>query len=162
MGQITINGVVKTVDDDVQKYIEDCERDVKNTLAAAEAAKTTIAQLQNQVKQEIANGEAKVRAAESKLIGWVEARAHSFFLAVDGDFHNVAGFLKHVAQGLEPHAQPKTLGGAAPTVTPPAAAPAAQPAASPAAPSPAAPAPAAPAAPAAPGAAAPSAPAQGV
>ncbi len=72
MGQITINGVVKTVDDDVQKYIEDCERDVKNALAAAESAKATIAQLQNQVKQEIAKGEAKVKAAEG--VAWAGSR----------------------------------------------------------------------------------------
>ena len=119
MGQVTINGVVKTVDDDVQKYIEDCERDVRNALAAAESAKATITQLENRVKQEIANGEAKVKAAEAKLMGWVEARAHSFFLNIDKDFDRVAAFLKHVANGLEPHMQPKTLGGAAPAVTPP-------------------------------------------
>jgi hypothetical protein len=159
MGQITINGVVKTVDDDVQKYIEDCERDVKNALAAAESAKATIAQLQNQVKQEIANDEAKVKAAEAKLIGWVEARAHSFFLSVDGNFNRVASFLKHVAQGLEPHAQPKTIGGGAPAVMPPAAAAPEQPTAS--APATQSAAPAAPSAPAAPGAAATPGAAQG-
>ena len=67
MGQITINGVVKTVEDDVQKYVEDCERDTQNALAAAEGAKATITGLQNRVKQEIANGEMKVKAAEAKL-----------------------------------------------------------------------------------------------
>lgn len=171
MGQVTINGVAHTVEDDVQKYIEDCERDVKNALAAAEGAKVTIQSLTVKVDQAIRDGEAKVRAAEAKLMGWVEARAHSFFLAVDGDFHRVADFLKHVAQGLEPHMQPATLGGGAtPTSAPavqaaPAPAPAPQPAPAPAAaPAPAsssepAPAPAAPASAAS--AAAPSAPALG-
>ena len=121
MGQITINGVVKTVDDDVQKYIEDCERDTKNALAAAESAAATIKSLELKVDQAVVTGSMKVKAAESKLIGWVEARAHSFFLAVDGNFNRVTDFLRHVAAGLEPHAQPKTIGGAAPAVTPPAA-----------------------------------------
>jgi len=164
MGQVTINGVAHAVDDDVQKYIEDCERDVKNSLAAAEGAKTAIQSLTLKVDQAIRDGEMKVRAAEAKLMGWVEARAHSFFLAVDGDFHQVAGFLKHVAAGLEPHAQPATLGGGATPISAPGPTPAAAPAAAPApAPAPSsepAPAPAAPAQPAA-SPAAPSAPAPG-
>jgi hypothetical protein len=155
MGQVTINGVVHTVDDGVQKYIQDCERDVQNSLAEAEGAKATINSLRVKVEQALAAGEMKVKAAESKLMGWVEARAHSFFLAADGDFHQVSSLLKHVAAGLDPHMQPATIGGSAlPTTVPPFAAagtvtapvqPAAAsaPAASVSAPAPAAPAPAA-------------------
>jgi len=109
MGQVTINGIIHQVDDVVEKYVADCERDVQNALGAAEAAKGTIKALEVRVQQAIAAGEQKVKAAEAKLIGWVEARAHSFFLSVDGDFNRVRGFLQHVANGLEPHMQPATL-----------------------------------------------------
>lgn len=156
MAQITINGVVKTVEDDVAKYVGDLETEVKNALGEASAAKALVPDLEQRIKQAVADGEAKVKAAETKLIGWVEARAHSFFLSMEGDFKSVKGFLQHLTSGLEPHMQPQTL-----TSTP--AAQAAQTAAVEQAPAPqasAAPAPAAPASPAA-DAAAPSAAPQG-
>lgn len=144
--QVSINGQGFDVPEAVAKYIADIERDIRNAQTDAQTALGKARDFEQQVRQAVADGEAKVRAAETKLMGWVEARAHSFFLTVDGDFRNVAAFLKHLTGGLEAHLQPKTL-----TSAPSAGAVGVHMSTAPA---PAAPAPAA-------EAAAPSAPAQG-
>jgi hypothetical protein len=158
MRQVTINEVVKTVEDDVAAYLTGLEQEVRNALKDAEAAKAAVPALEQKVLQAVADGETRVKAAETKVMGWVEARAHSFFMMLDGDFRNVRGFLQHLTAGLEPHMQPQTLTMApvtapAQSITLSVGGPASTPS-SPAAPAPAAPAPAA-------EAAAPSAPAQG-
>jgi hypothetical protein len=147
MGVVTIDEKTFEVPDEVAKFIDGLIGDYQSALASARAAEGRVTAAEQATAAAIANGEAKIRAEGARIIGWVEARAHSFFLQADGDFHQVVGFLRHVAQGLESHLQPMTLSGSAPSaVTPavkvsvasgPAPAPAApaSPAAQPAAPS---------------------------
>jgi hypothetical protein len=109
MATIILNGVSTEVPDLVAKYITDLEGDVKRAQADAKKAIDELKVAEQQAAQAVAEGVAKVKAAEKKLIGWVEARVHSFFLALDGDFRSVKAFLTHLTAGLDPHMQPQTL-----------------------------------------------------
>jgi hypothetical protein len=152
MATITINGKGQVPDQTIEipdaaaRYIADLESDVQRALDGAKAAEARVREAEQKTLQAVADGEAKVKAAETKLIGWITARAHSFFNTLDGDFRNVKGFLSHMSAGLALHMQPQTLT-AAPMQA--AAQPQASTPAAPASSSPEAPAPAAPAKPAA-------------